>query len=300
MNDELEQPVASQDSEAAGNTAAEEVENEVAGQQDDADGADADSQEQTAEDDPEEEIEIGDKKFALPKSAAEKLKAERMMQADYTKKTQEVAEHRKAVEARDAEVQRHAAEAQEYLAEIGEIHSIDKQLAMYRGLDWARLIDENPKEAMLYQQQQRDLETARTEVANKITTKRNEKALAEQQSTAKQIQEAETYFKREIPGWSPERSNRIADYAAEQGIPKGTLAASVLRNPALVKVLNKAEMFDQLQKKQAAKPKEATPEVKPVTRITASRGGAQAVRNPDDLPMDQWLKWRDKQLKAAR
>lgn len=299
MDDELEQSGASQNSEAAGNTAAEEVDTEVVGQQDDSAGADADSQEQTAEDDPDEEIEIGERKFALPKSAAEKLKAERLMHADYTKKTQEVAEQRKAVEARQADVERHATEAQEYLDEIGEIRSIDKQLSLYRGLDWARLIDENPKEAMLYQQQQRDLEAARAEVANKITTKQNGKALAEQQNVAKQIQEAETYFKREIPGWSPELSTRIADYAAEQGIPKNTLAASVLRNPALVKVLHKAEMFDQLQKKQAAKPKEPVPDVKPVTRITASRGGAQAVRDPDKLPMDDWLKWRDKQRKAG-
>lgn len=299
MSVELEQSGDSQNSEAAGNTAAEEVETEVTGQQDDAAGADADSQEQPVEDDPDEEIEIGEVKFALPKSAAAKLNAERLMHADYTKKTQEVAEQRKAVEARQADVERHAAEAQEFLDEIGEIRSIDKQLTLYRGLDWARLIEENPKEAMLYQQQQRDLEQQRAEVSSKITTKQNGKALAQQQATAKQIQEAETYFKREIPNWSPERSNRIAAYAAEQGISADTLAKAALNQPALVKALHKAEMFDQLQKKQAAKPKEPVPEVKPVTRITASRGGAQAVRNPDDLSIEDWMKWRDKQRKAG-
>src|SRR4051812_9326565 len=123
MDEELEQSGARQNSEAAGNTAAEEVDTETTGQHDDSAGADADSQEQTAEDDPDEEIEIGERKFALPKSAAEKLKAERLMHADYTKKTQEVAEQRKAVEARQADVERHATEAQEYLDEIGEIRS---------------------------------------------------------------------------------------------------------------------------------------------------------------------------------
>jgi len=38
-----------------------------------------------------DEIDVDGKKFLLPKSAAEKLKAERLMHADYTRKTQELA-----------------------------------------------------------------------------------------------------------------------------------------------------------------------------------------------------------------
>ena len=57
--------------------------------------------EQQAEDgtDDETEEELDGAKIRGTKAAIEKIKAERLMQADYTRKTQTVAEERKAVEA---------------------------------------------------------------------------------------------------------------------------------------------------------------------------------------------------------
>lgn len=291
--DDLEQPAAP-DSEAAGNAAAEDH-TEVAGQHDD-DHADADSQEHTDEE--EEEIEVGDRKFSLPKSAAEKLKAERLMHADYTQKTQALAEDRKSDAAQREQDQRNRQEAQQYLDDIAEIKSIDRQLGEYHKLDWAAYIDQDPVGAMKLQQQQKALEGQRNEAVGKITHKQQANALVEQQSLAKQVQEADAYFKREIPGWTNERSNRVQQYAIEQGIPADALFQAVVRQPALAKLLHKAELFDQLEKKQsAAKPKPAVQE-KPVTRITAARGSAQ--RDPEKMNMEDWAKWRNAERNKKR
>lgn len=294
MEDDLEQPV-NPDSEAAGNTAAEDENLVVDEQLDDVD-PDAVSQEEAEEE--EDEIEVDGKKFAMPKSAAEKLKSERLMHADYTQKTQAVAEERKAVAAEREQVQRHQQEAQQYIEDIAEVHSIDKQLAAYAGINWDELIDQDAQGAMKLQQQHRALEAARNTAVQVITQKQQQNALSEQQALAKQVQEADAYFKREIPGWSDERSTRVQQYAIDQGLPADVLFQAVVRHPALAKVLHKAELFDQLEKKQtAAKPKAPVQE-KPVTRITATRASAQ--RDPDKMSMDDWATWRNAQRNKKR
>lgn len=293
MDDDLEQP-GLPDSEAAGNTAAKDNATATDDQIDD-DLLDPNSEEQTEEE--EEEIEVGDLKFSLPKTAAEKLKAERLMHADYTQKTQGVAEERKVLAAEREQHQRNQQEAQQYIDDIAEIKAIDRQLAGFQKIDWDAYIDQAPQDAMKLQQQQRALEAQRQEAVGKITQKQEQHRLAEQQSLAKQVQEADAYFKREIPGWSDARSARIQQYAIEQGIPAAVLGQAVVRQPALAKILHKAELFDQLAKKQNAKPKPEAQD-KPVTRITAARGSAQ--RDPDKMPMGEWLKWRDAQRKRNR
>src|SRR5689334_7489204 len=107
---DMEQPGSTQDSGAAESTA---VEDQIL------DAVDNDQQGDTGEDSQEQteaeefgEIEVDGKKIELPKSAAEKLQAERMMHANYTQKTQALAEERRAFEAQSSEQQK---QQQEYV-----------------------------------------------------------------------------------------------------------------------------------------------------------------------------------------
>lgn len=295
MEDDLEQPAALPDSEAAGNTAAEGK--NLAGD-DHVDEVDPDAVSQEEAEEGDDELDVDGKKFAMPKSVVAKLKAERLMQADYTQKTQVLAEDRKGFAAEREQHQRHQVEAQQYIGDLAKVVSIDEQLAQYSALDWSTLIDQDPQGAMKLQQQQKALEAQRHQATQAITQKQQQNALNEQQEIAKQIQEADAYFKREIPGWTNERSNRVQQYAIEQGLPANALFQAVIRQPALAKILHKAELFDQLEKKQsAAKPKPAVQE-KPVTRITATRASAQ--RDPEKMNMDEWAKWRNAERNKKR
>jgi tetrahydromethanopterin S-methyltransferase subunit B len=284
MFDELEQPGATPDSEAAAASAAEEL--QQAEQQHD-DDLDPDSQEHAEE---EEEVEIGDKKFALPKSAAEKLKAERLMQADYTRKTQEVAETRKSVEAEREQVRQHAEQQQQYIKEIAKVTALDDQIAEYAKLDWNALSDQDPISAQKLHFQYQALQQQRQTAAEAITQKQQQNALVEQQEVAKQIQEAEAYVQREIKGWTPERSTQLNSYAQAEGVKFDQAFAKVLvQNPALIKIMHKAAMFDQLEKKQSTKPA-PTPAPAPVTRVGAAR--ATAAKDPSKMTDAEWAKWR--------
>lgn len=244
-----------------------------------------------------EEIEIGDKKFALPKSAAERLKSERMMQADYTRKTQEVAETRKAIEAEREQVRQQAAQQQQYIKEVAKVHALDDQLEQYSKLDWNALSDQDPIGAQKLHFQYQALQQQRQQAAEAVAQKQSEHALAEQQTTAKQVQDAEAYVQREITGWTPERAAKVSAFAVAEGVKLDAATAKVLiQNPALLKIMHKAELFDQLAKKQTTKsPTPAAPPA-PVTRVGASR--ATAAKDPSKMSDAEWLAARqEKQRK---
>jgi len=289
---DMEQPGSTQDSGAAESTAVEDQNLDVVDNDQQIDTGE-DSQEQT---EAEEfgEIEVDGKKFELPKSAAEKLQAERMMHANYTQKTQALAEERRAFEAQSSEQQK---QQQEYVQEYAKVVAISDQLALYDKVDWEALIRDDPQQAMLYQQQQRALEAQRQQAVQSVTQKQQQFALNEQQTLAKQVQEASAYVTREIPNWSPERDNQLQKYVQENGIPEKAIGPILVKYPALFKILHKAEQFDQMAKKPAAKPP-ATVQEKPVTRVNSARSPAQ--RDPGKMSTAEWMAHRDSQLRKSR
>lgn len=286
----MEQPDI-QDSDVAENTAAEETQSEVV-EQPAVDGDQSDSTEQVDSEE-EDEVEIDGRKFALPKSAAEKLKAERLMQADYTRKTQEVAEQRKAIEAQAAAVKQQAETHQQFVAEIAEVVAIDKQLQQYAQIDWNRLSDEDPVQAMKLDRQMRELQAQRGQLAHNVTQKQQQQTLVRQQESAKSIQEGLAVLERDIKGWSPEVAKQVVNYAVQNlGAKQESVAA--ITDPGLIKAIHKAQMYDQLVAKQVTKPKPEAQE-KPVTRIAAVK--SSVAKDPDKMNSDEWLKWRNAQLK---
>jgi len=285
--DELEQSAELPNSEAAHDAAAED--HEQAADNDNHD--DPDSQEQPEED---EEIEIGGKKVAMPKSIAAEIKAGTMRNADYTQKTQAVAAERKAVEAEREQVRQQAEQSQQYIKEVAKVHALNDQLEQYKGFDWNALSDEDPAGAQKLHFQYQALQQRRNEAAQAVAQKQHEHALNEQQATAKQVQEAEAYVQREIPGWTNERATQINAYASSIGVKVDQgFARMIVQNPALLKVFDAAEKFDQLVKKQTTKPKGPAAPPAPVTRVSATRASAK----PDPAKMSDadWFKQREEQ-----
>lgn len=295
MSDELEQPGNTQDS-AQAETAGGENHQET-GNDHDVNPLDQDSQEQTADQEDDEEVEIGEHKFALPKSAAEKLKAERLMHADYTQKTQSVAEERKQVIAEREQVREQQQKAHQYLDEMADLRAIDKQIKQIDDMKLSEYVDTDPVGVMKVQEQRRALEIQRQQLVGNITQKQQDNALAQQQETAKQIQEAEAYIKREIPGWTEQRTSEITEFAKKNGIDPGAMWASVFKTPALAKILHNAELYEKLVKKQAPT-KTPAPAAKPAIKIGSA--GATAVTDPAKMTDAQFAAWRRKQIQQRK
>jgi len=256
--------------------------------------SDADSAEQSTDEEM-EEIEVDGVKFDMPKAQAEKLKAERMMHADYTRKTQEAAEMRKAIEAEREQYQQRVAADQQDFTDRAKLHQINETLQQYGQVDWQAAYDQDPIAAGKAQAQIQQLTNERSRLEGSIAQNQQRRALDEQQSTAKQVQDAEAYVAREIPGWTEQRGEEIKKFAAAQGFDLNPETARMLiKNPALFKIMHKAALFDQLEKKQVAKPAAPAVPVKPVTRIGAKSPSGQV--DPNKMSADQWREWREQEL----
>jgi hypothetical protein len=287
---DMEQSADTQNSEAnASDTSNEVVDNE------NEHSSDQDSQEQTEQEET-DEIEVDGEKFALPKTAAEKLKAERLMHADYTRKTQEIAEERKALATQRE--QRQQEDASDF-AERSRAHQIAETLKQYEQVDWQAAWDQDPIAAGKAQAQIQAMQSEHARLHGSIAQRQQHRAMNEQQEIAKQVQEAEAYVAREIPGWTEKRGEELKQFAASQGFELNQDAARMLiKNPALFKIMHKAALFDQMEKKQTAKPAPAAPPAKPITRIGSKAPTGQV--DPNKLNADQWREWREQDLANKR
>jgi len=287
---DMEQSAAEQNSEAQ----AAEAENEVIS--DETEGStEQDSQEQPEQEET-DEIEVDGEKFALPKTAAEKLKAERMMQADYTRKTQEIAEERKALAAQRE--QREQEDASDF-EERSRAHQLAETLKQYEQVDWQTAWDQDPIAAGKAQAQIQAMQNEYARLNGSIAQRQQHRAMSEQQEIAKRVQEAEAYVQREIPGWTEKRGEELKQFAASQGLELNQKTARMLiENPALLKIMHKAALFDQVEKKQTAKPAPPAPPAKPITRIGSKAPTGQV--DPSKLSADEWREWRERDLANKR
>lgn len=281
MNETVEQPAAP-DSVAATPEAAS----------DDLELVDGLPDEQQTEDEIEEELE--GVKVKGKKDLIEKLRAERLMQADYTKKTQALAEERRVAEEIRTSLHVQQQIRQSLTEDLADLRAIDKQLSEFQKVNMAALIEQDPSLFHKLNLQKQTLQEQRSQVANALAQKEQQALAQHQASLATLVEKAESYLAREVKGWSPERSNALAEYAVKEGFPRAALPNITAHMPAFGKVLHKAEMYDRLVERQKAA-KSAPAQAAPVTTLTAHKASAQ--KDPDKMSVEEWTKWRNSQLR---
>ena len=225
------------------------------------------------------------------KDALERLKSERLMQADYTKKTQELAELRKDAEFQREAVQYRAQLQESFLSDVAEVRAIDKQLAAYQNVNWDALIDADPVQAMKLERQARQLQSQREQAVGQLTQKQQQFEAARQHESAKLLGQGYAVLEREIPNWSNELAGKLKEFGKTRGYNDRTLLGTT--DPAFVIDLYKQYKADQVRK--ASKPKTETQE-KPVTSISSKKAGP--TKDPEKMSTDEWLKWRNAQLRT--
>ena len=260
-----------------------------------------------------EEIEHGGKKHKLPKD----LKPLLMMQQDYTRKTQEVAEHRKALEAdREAvKAARQQAEeqvklGQELVDEIADRKAVERELARYQNVNWQQLEQEDFTRAQTLWRQRQQLMEAWHAANGKVQRKHSQfeeaktaAAEAQRGELAKRVEETRVYAETNIKGWNEQTGRALEAYAKSVGFT----AEQIDRNlsPAFLRVLHDGWRASQLAQKQQQAAKRPTPPtqtaeqtVKPPTQVVKGRSAPAKAGLHDDLPPDEWVKRRQAQLAA--
>lgn len=213
--------------------------------------------EPTEPDDPLVTVKIDGKEVEVKLS---ELKSGYQRQSDYTRKTMETAEQRKAAE---AETQRAMQERHQYAQNLQRMAvQLESALQQQSQIDWQRLIDENPQEAM---RQQHLMQVRQAQYAQTQAEQHRIAAIAQ----AEQAQRLDSHLRAQhqelldkLPDWKDDTKAKaekaaLRDYLFSQGFD--AQAVSNVSDAKAVLMARKAMLYDQMvSKAQAATKKVAT------------------------------------------
>lgn len=263
---------------------------QVDDQDDDSEGEDAGGDDQS--EDEFEDFEEDGKTYKVPKD----LKGHLLRNQDYTRKTQALAEQRKALEAEITKVQADNEEIDSAKISLRQVTQRQKDLEALTGDDWDQLKAMNPQ---AYDRLQREFLTLPREadkLKQALDQKVSEANRKQQEITAKQVEEGQAILARDIPGWGPDLGAKLVNFVkAEFGIDESNPKHSAaFMDPALVKMAHAAFKAKETQRKAAT-----TQKAQNVTRNpppTTARRAAPATGLSDNLTAEQWAAKRNEQV----
>jgi hypothetical protein len=221
------------------------------------------------------------------------LKGAVMRHADYTRKTQELAEHRRALEAERAAMaaqkQAHQGASRDELR----LAALDHQIEDLQGVDWEAYAGEDPEGAQANWAALQQLTAAREQLAYAVSHHQERSALQAAREAAEAMAETGRALSQEIEGWSPEVASKLVDYAQAFGVTMEEMRE--MADPRLWKLLHKAWRADQASEAGA---REAARTVRPAVSVSGGGGGGAGVR--DDLATKEWMRRRNEQMARGR
>ncbi|MFN3513918.1 MAG: hypothetical protein ACK41C_12775 [Phenylobacterium sp.] len=239
------------------------------------------------------EIEHDGRFYRIPAA----LKGAFLMNADYTRKTQDLAEHRRTLEAQRRNFERNAELVHATAADRARLALLDEQLADFEGMDWEAFADQDPRSAEALWARYRQLAEGRERYAWSLARLEDESRLAAERDLAEQMAETGRVLAREIDGWSPEVAAKLVEYAAAFGVTLEELRQ--VADPRLWKILHKAHLGEQIAKeREAAKQAAQVQAVRPAAQVGGGQGGGAAVR--DELGTKEWMRRRNEQATRGR
>lgn len=243
-----------------------------------------------------EDIEIDGKVLKVPTDAKEYL----LRQADYTRKTQEVAARSKELETREAQIIERQKLSEGEIDAYVALSRVGEQLREFENIDWnaefARtraaddpiaLGDLNAKWAQF--QGLRSLQQEGVAYINEAATKRTEWA---KQETAKRLAATKAFAEKNIKGWNDAFDAELTShYVKERGFTVDMLRDAY--TPEVYETLVDAYRWRQsIKRQQTARP---TPQTAPPTQPTKTVSAkASAMPTPDlnSLSMPDYVKYR--------
>lgn len=277
-----------------------EAEEEVETASDETVDADVEEPEEGQPDDDSEEVQIEGKAYRVPKAVRPHL----LMQADYTRKTQEVSESRKDLERRQTDLENRSKAFEETtkardqnFREVARIVSMDEQLAEFARINWDELDQRDPVEHGRKFRQYTLLTQQRSALANQVAVRHQELNQQAQRDTAKRFGEFVQSLPREIPDWSPEVNAEVSGVFERLGFSRDEITKLAdIRLIKLARLASKGAKVEQQQRQLTTKPKPA--EARPVSQVGARTPPVN--RLTDKAPTNDWIAARNKQVMGKR
>jgi len=239
------------------------------------------------------EVELDGQVHTLPAA----LKGAFLRQADYTRKTQELAAHRRAAEAE----RRALAEQAQAIGRVSQdrvtLAALDHQIDGFRDVDWQAYAAQDPHAAQALWGRFQHLSQARERLAYAVSHHESRRDLQAAREAAEQMAETGRTLQREIEGWSPEVANKLVEYAQAFGVTLEEL--SQMADPRLWKLLHKGYQADQANRQDGqARSLAQAQSVRPAVQVGAAGAGGGGVR--DELATKDWMARRNAQMAKGR
>lgn len=232
------------------------------------------------------EVDYEGAKYKVPAPLKDAL----LRQADYTRKTTEVADQRREIEAARQQI---ALTQQLTAAEIRSFAKLDQlanDLREFEGINWAQL-DHSDPDVQRAKGMRDELAREHATLQANINGHLSIKAANAQREAAKEREATEAAMAREIKDWSPEKRQTLEQLAVKHGVP-AELAAQA--SPAEFRLLNLAHIGAQfIERQRAAASAKAKADVKPASEVGAGAGSGTS--DPSRMSMDEYRAWREKQ-----
>lgn len=203
------------------------------------------------------ETEFNGKTYQVPPELKDAL----MAQSDYTRKTTEVAEQRKAIEQKELAFKAYEAERKFNEAvkdDIGRMQEIDFAIKQWKSIDVAGMTSE---QLWQIKTQVDNLKEEREGLGRNVNSKWN-KHQQEQIALAQEaMSKAQDAVAKSIKGWGPEAKAAMREYALNEGYTAAEI--DTLADPRMVKTIWKAQQYDKLQSQKVQGQVKIAPTVKP-------------------------------------
>lgn len=247
------------------------------------------------------EFDFGGNKFKVAKGsipddlAAELDKFTKGTWSDYTRKSQEVAETRKSLEARERAVEKLATVNGEVLNIYSRGQGVKAELEQLQQVDLNRLWQSDPDQARQVSDRLAAKQAEFQNIVSALNAKEAEASQATQAEMARRADEGKQLIERRVKGFT-EKVPEVIDYVVKTyGIPKEAAERDWPLNPATAEMAYKAMMFDRMQ----AANKKPSPKAAPAAPVTPmkAKGNANATKDPDKMSPEEWVRWRESQLR---
>lgn len=227
-----------------------------------------------------EEVDYEGAKYKVPKPLKEAL----LRHSDYTRKTMELAEQRRALEADKSVIERaKALTAAEIKASV-RLDQVGTELAQFQNIDWKVLDPNDPdvqKAHWRFQQLQGEFGSLKNQLDEHFRVKNTQA----QQETAKAREESDRVLTKEIKGWTPEKRQELETFAVNQGIPQEVIP---LASASELKILNLAHIGQQfIERQRAAAKAAAQSKAQPASEVGG--GGGANTSDPSLMSMEQYV-----------
>ncbi len=225
------------------------------------------------------------------------LKGAFLRQADYTRKTQELAEHRRAAEAERRALAEHRQALEGAGGDRAHLAALDRQIEDFAGADWQAIAQADPGRAQALWAQFEQTRALREEYAYALSHHEARGQLQAAREAAERMSETGRVLRQEIEGWSPEVANKLVEYAQAFGVTLEELSQAA--DPRLWKMLHKAYQADQAGQDAGVAQRTAQAQaVRPAVQVSGAAAGGGGVR--DELATKEWMARRNTQLARGR